>query len=275
MSGRDIFFGLFLSGIVATSSSRGWAQETLDEVPERTYSTIVDRNPFGLKPPPPPPPPEEKVEPPVETDIKLTGISSFGMTRAYFMITAKKEKTSEYYALGVDEKKDELEVLEIDESSRSVRIRKSGVETLLTFMTHGIAAPAGGGKAKAPGVVRKVGVPVRTANARKPTTNATRGNTSKTTPPRGVRTIPSRTVRTQSNSANSSIAARYGLQRGSNTRRVPTPATSNNTMSSEEQALLLELQRYTNPSLNLPPTPGIPQPIAPGGAPGLPALPGQ
>lgn len=274
MNGKRILFGLFISGVVVVSTNRGWAQGTLEESPERAYLTIVDRNPFGLRPPPAPPPPEEKVEPPVETDIKLTGISSFGVKRAYFMITAIKDKSTEYYMLGEDEKMDELEVLEINDLSRSVRIRKAGVETLMTFASHGIAAPSGGAKAspKVPGV-KRVGVPVR-PGARVTTPNA-RARTGNTTTPRGIRTIPSRTVRTQPNSANSSIAARYGLQRGTNTRRVPTPETSNNTMSSEEQVLLLELQRMTNPNLNLPPTPGIPQPPGGPGGPGLPALPGQ
>ncbi|MDA1275133.1 MAG: hypothetical protein O2960_13960 [Verrucomicrobia bacterium] len=238
---------------------------------DRAYSTIADRNPFGLKPPPPPAPaaPEVPVEPPVDTEVKLTGISTFGLKRAYFMVTAIKDKKTDYYALGVDEKKDLLEVLDIDEVARSVRIRKSGIETLMTFYTHGIAAPAGASQSPtaAPGTrvgIAVPGMPGPTAN-----TQATSGNT---TNPRGIRTIPSRTIRTHPNNVENSIAAQYGLS-GGTTTRVPTPETSDNTLSSEEQVLLMELRKITNPNQILPPTPGIPQP--PGGPGGLPALPGQ
>jgi len=240
------------------------------ESSDRAYSTIADRNPFGLKPPPPPAPAvEAPVELPVETDVKLTGISTFGLKRAYFMVTAIKDKETDYYALGVDEKKDLLEVLDIDEVARSVRIRKSGIETLMTFSTHGIAAPAGAPRAPKAAPGTRVGIRVPGMSRPTPNTQAATGNT---TTPRGIRTIPSRTVRTQPNSVGSSIASRYGLSRG-NTTRVPTPQTSNNTLSSEEQVLLMELQKITNPNQILPPTPGIPQP--PGGPFGLPSLPGQ
>ncbi len=251
------------------------AQEGLDESPERVYSTIIDRNPFGLKPPPPPPPPAEEIEPPEVKDleIKLTGITSFGVKRAYFMVTTLKDKTTDYYALGEAEKVDALEVLQIDDVNRNVRIRKSGVETLMSFVSHGIPAPAGAGPQKTtPGVPggARITVPGGVPNPAGGQPNRTVSGGS---PFQSIRSIPTRAVRGQSNSSAGSIASRYGLQQNRSSN-VPTPQTSDNQLSSEEQALLLELNKVANPNIILPPTPGIPQMGPPGGG-GLPALPGQ
>ncbi|MCF7764670.1 MAG: hypothetical protein K9N62_13450 [Verrucomicrobia bacterium] len=264
--------GVLTLGLALMAPLGAVAQESLDESPERVYSTIIDRNPFGLKPPPPPPPPAEEVAPPEvkDVEIKLTGITSFGVKRAYFMVTTLKDKATDYYALGEAEKVEELEVLQIDDVNRNVRIRKSGVETLMSFVSHGIPAPAGAAPQKTvPGVPGGARI---TVPGGVPTPAGGQDNGTAGANVRSIRSIPTRAVRGQSNSSVGSIPSRYGLQENRSTN-VPTPQTSDNQLSSEEQALLLELNKVANPNIILPPTPGIPQ-----GPPGiglLPALPGQ
>src|ERR1051326_372847 len=111
---------------------------------DRNYRVIVERNPFSIKPPPPPPTNTPVADKPKD-EILLTGITSIGLLRAYFQTQPKPaqggkpgEKTTEYYCLGVDDKKDGLEVLSIDPVTKSVRVRNSGVESTMTFASNGV-----------------------------------------------------------------------------------------------------------------------------------------
>jgi|GEM_PF-1336146 len=264
-----------LSGFLLTSDTFAAVE---DNAPRETellkdssngYRTIVDRNPFGLKPPPPPPPPQA-VAPPPKNDIKLTGITSFGVRKAYFMATESRSNKVDYYSLAVDEKRDGLEVLAIDEVAKSVKIRNGGIETLLTFATHGVTAPnapapanpaipAPGAPPGAPGGFPGIPTAGNAGNSAAPVVTpaslAARG--ASITP---MRTIPSRTPRVQSEMTaggfSAEIAQRYGLGQPASTPDRPAAPQSN--LSSEEQVLFMELQRVANPQLNLPPTPGLP-----------------
>ena len=240
------------------------------------YDTIAERNPFGLKPPPPPAPAPQPATDQAKTDLKLTGITSFGSVKAYFSATDPKSKTPEYFSLGVDEKKDGIEVLAIDDTAKNVRIRSSGVETLMTFATHGVAPPTTPPPAApSPGVPGVPGaVPGRGANVLPVTAGTAPGTPANA----GIYTLPSRTPRVQ---MDPNLATRYGLGGApvSNLSAQPAPR---NTLSSEEQAILMEVRRIANPSL--PPTPGMPTDSPPGipapvvpvpGYPRSPRLPGQ
>src|ERR1041384_6432948 len=97
---------------------------------DRDYKVIVERNPFGLKPPPPPP--TNNVAPVAPKDeILLTGITSIGMPKAYFMTKALQNKQPEFYSLGVDEQKNGLEVIDINPTAKSVRVRNGGIESVM------------------------------------------------------------------------------------------------------------------------------------------------
>ena len=105
------------------------------------YRVIVDRNPFGLKPPPPPPA-EAPPPPPPKVELYLTGISTlFKPKRAYLMAKDLK-KDNPYYSLAENEGRDGVEVLEIDEVNRKVKIKNQGNEVVLTFENNGVPPPA-------------------------------------------------------------------------------------------------------------------------------------
>lgn len=253
---------------------------------ENAYRAIIDRNPFNLKPPPPPPA-AAAPEPAKTGELKLTGITSFGRRKAFFMLSDPKggpQAQPEYYSLAVDEKRDNLEVIAIDEVAKTVRVRYDGGEMLMTFATHGVAAPAAT-TAPAPGATKPPGFPAGatpattgTANTANYTTAYNMAATPGTAPAQNtlpLGRIPSRPTRTTGATATQidpGLAARYGLQpMPSNVQ--PPPAQPNG--DTAEQVLLLELQRQSNPQMSLPPTPGLPGQTQPG-APTLPApqLPG-
>ena len=273
---------LLVSALTLASVLNVSSQESAP--PDTPYRTIVERNPFGLKPPPPPAPVVPPVVEQAKTDLKLTGITSFGSPKAYFVATDAKTKAPEYLSLGVDEKKDGIEILSIDQTASSVRIRQNGAESLMTFGTHGVAPPTtaqaavpGAGMPGAPGA--RPGMPGLPAGAAQGMPVAHGVAPSSANPFPGY-TIPSRTLRAQPGQTGMSavMADRYGLSRGQVSNLPPQPPPPQNTLSGEEQAILLEVNRTINPTL--PPTPGLPMTTdTPGmptpGNPRMPRLPGQ
>jgi hypothetical protein len=233
-----------------------------DSGDERNYRVIVDRNPFGLKPIPPPPtnaPPVEKSK----DEILLTGITSIGGLRAYFMTKAPAGKNPEYYSLGVDEKKDALEVMAIDLTEKSVRVRNAGVESIMTFAANGVKTPATPNATPgAPGATltttTRPGVP-----GASPPTPGTAGpvGAPAQSPVSRMRSVPSRTTTVSSNPM---------LPVGG----APMPTTgAANYSSPEADLLMMELQRQANPNIQFPPPPIMPGsgPAIPGSGPGIPA----
>lgn len=136
-----------------------WAIRPAGAVPanlKENYQPIVDRNPFGLRPPPPPPtnntaPPQ--IEKPA-VDIFLTGITSVGYPRwpkkVFLKTEEKNKKEPKFYELGEGQEEDGIKILSIDDVNRKVRVHTDSGETMLSFETHGIAAPPAAG---APGAV--------------------------------------------------------------------------------------------------------------------------
>ena len=252
-------FVLAVSTLLFSTSVYGVTNDSMRD--ERNYRLIVERNPFGLKPPPAPqtnaPPP-----PAARDEILLTGISSIGTLRAYFMSKAPQGKTPDYYSLGIDEKRDALEVLDINPSAMSVRVRNSGVESVMTFASNGVKAPAAPaappagapGAVQMPGNVATPGGVVRPGMIGTPpplpTPNAPgmpSGFTPGVTTPGRIRTIPSRNVRTRT-VVNPQMPVMDANQ--------PPPTPDPN--AAVQDVLMMELQKRANPDMPFPPTP-LPQ----------------
>ncbi len=233
------------------------------------YRTIIDRNPFGLKPPPPPQTNAPPATAPPKNDIKLTGFTVFGQKKAYFMATTAGKQ--EFYTLAAGEGKDGLEVVEIDDTAKSVRVRNGGVETVMTFATHGnavpnTAPPATPGQPGAnPTVTTAFNMPAAPGMPPNPANTVAGGRTA----------IPSRTLRTQTGmAADGGMVRTYGGLPGMTTMATPGQPVSNmpvitapappnpNNLSGEQQIIMLELQKIAtqkaNPRIVLPPTPGLP-----------------
>lgn len=109
------------------------------------YQAISIRNSFGLREPPPPPaPPPAEAPPPVNTGaLKLTGITSLLGKRAMFAFN--DGRTNQVSALVREGERDpfiqDLEVLEIDPLTRTVRVRFGGKEMQMDFAKDGLMPP--------------------------------------------------------------------------------------------------------------------------------------
>jgi hypothetical protein len=184
----------------------------------------------------------------------LTGITSIGDVYAYFESkpsAQSKDKQPEMYKLGVGDKKDGFEVLEIDPAAKSVRVRNAGVETVMTFASHGVKPPAAPAT-PAPGAPGAFGaahpgaapLPGATAAANPATPGAVGAASATTTASNTgrIRTIPSRTVRTPQG----------GMMPGGETAPPPAPPNPNAPL---QDALMMELQKRSNPNIPFPPTP--------------------
>ena len=154
---------------------------TLGNTGENPYKAIVDRNVFGLKPPPPPVDPNLEAaakNPPPK--ITLTGITTIlGNKRALMKTPPAAVKPGEQpreqsYILSEGQRDGDMEVVQIDEKTGSVKLVYAGTPITLTFEKDGPKAAPGG-------LPAPVGMPG--GNRPFPGTDG------------GIRTLPTRTVR--------------------------------------------------------------------------------
>jgi len=113
---------------------------------KQNYQSIIERNPFGLKPPPPPATNVVQVKDKPKVEIFLTGMTAIDFPRlpkqAYFYTREQGKKDPTYYTLNEGDGRDGIQVLDIDAQRRKVRIMMENKETLLSFETHGVQAAA-------------------------------------------------------------------------------------------------------------------------------------
>lgn len=128
--------------------------------PANPFSSLTNRNAFGIKPPPLPPEPapvQPAVPPP---NLFLTGVSVLnGLKRAYLVVTKANGKQPEYLAVDEGYDNDGLQVLGIDPRKQVVRVRNMGNEVTLNFKENGLKSVAA---APPPGVPSfQGGAPIR------------------------------------------------------------------------------------------------------------------
>jgi hypothetical protein len=239
---------------------------------DRSYGVIAERNPFNLRPAPQ----VAATTPtnlPAKTNLKLTGFTTLREKRAFFVVIDEKSKTNQPISLAIDQEVDGLKLLDVDPVFRKVRVLKDGIEKLMAFDTDGItnavavAAPAG--TPGVPGIAAGLNRPGSPVPAPTVTPGTVRpGTTSPNTSRSGLRSIPSRNMRTSTDTGNSTIYAGAGSTTDQNTRFMPiNNRGASQTLSpapqpdrdAVEQIILMEAQRALNP--NLPPTPGLPPPL--------------
>lgn len=135
---------LAVSALAAFTAIDGWA-----DVKPNPYETIVDRNPFALRPPPPPasnePPPPPTTPP---ATVEVTGMTSVSRTpKVLLEITPGPGKPVVRRILSEGEREDTVEVVSINVEKNEVVLRSSGVLTNLSLKkpsaVAAAAAPAG------------------------------------------------------------------------------------------------------------------------------------
>jgi len=194
---------------------------------DNPYVKIVDRNVFSLKAPVPPPSPESLKPPPPK--ITLTGITTIlGIKRVLMKVPMParppEPAREESLMLTEGERSGDIEVLEINEKTGTVKISNFGTVMTLSLDKDALK-PSGGGAAmpSLPGTVPTL------PGAGQPGAN-----------PRG---IPPRTLRLPGNPQAGSSQPELtpsGATVAISPRSTPVPA---NLMSPEEQAVILEANR--------------------------------
>lgn len=230
------------------------------------YQAIVDRNVFGLKPPPPPAPDPASVKPPAPK-LTLLGITTLlGKKRALLKFTGPAkpgEQAKETSLMLAEGQRDgDIEVIQVDEKVKSVTVDDFGTPTVLTMDKDSpktTSAPAPGGPP--PGAPAMPSLPSPTGG----------------TPAPPLRTIPTRSLRSQNADASASAgngmvasAPGFGMaSTGAVQPRANTPQP-NEDLSLEQQMLMIEAERERTKDLvnagKLPPLP--PTPFTPAGSPG-------
>jgi len=236
---------------------------------KENYQSIIERNPFGLKPPPEVKPPTNNVaQPTPKQKIFLTGITSVGYPRipkyAYLKTEEEGKKEANFYSLQEDQGKDGITVLQIDDKNKKVKVRTPEGERVLSFATDGIAAPVGasplpGAQPGGPGVPMPgqpggVVQPINTAAVPQPinhTYNAANGAQAGTYGANNLGTrIPSRNVRIRGGEAASPAPV---VNPVGGTPQQPQEAP----LDPAVQYLMLKAQEQHNISQGVP-TPPIP-----------------
>lgn len=130
------------------------------------YESIVERNPFALKPPPPPAPPEDpsaKTPPVPPATVELTGITSILKSKkALLEIIPGPGKPTLKQIMSEGERIESVEVVSINIEKNEVTIKNGALVTNLTFkVAKSTDKPAGvpGVPPPAPGVPGLPGLP--------------------------------------------------------------------------------------------------------------------
>ncbi len=103
------------------------------------YGEIIRRNAFNLHEPAPPKPPPE---PPPSIKVNLTGITTILSGKRAFVLVQEQGKQPESKMLKEGERDGQIEVISINESSGSVKLKVGDKETELTFEKDGIKPPS-------------------------------------------------------------------------------------------------------------------------------------
>jgi hypothetical protein len=243
-------------------SAAGVASALTPDTPANPYQLIVDRNVFGLKPPPPPPDPEAAKPPP--SKITLTGITTILGNKRALMKTppppgkpGEAAKTEQSFILAEGERGGDIEVIEIDEKSMTVKVNNAGVVESLNFEKNGAKLPATAPPQPPPGAAPGVppgGIPAPAVH-------------SMQAPGRDGLNLPTRTLRAGDQAAGGS--AGFGIPQAGAANSVNPQGFGQAVpvRSAEETALLYEANRLKNEQLRQSgvPMPPMPQHPALGG----------
>ena len=138
---------------VATALSAS-AQNEGNDGKGNPYESIVERNPFALRPPPPPAPPDTgpPAPPPPLATVELTGVTSiFSKKKALVEIVPGPGKQPMKLTLEEGEREGSVEIVSIEVDKAEVTINNAGSVTNISLkVTKGPVA--GAGVAGVPGV---------------------------------------------------------------------------------------------------------------------------
>jgi hypothetical protein len=237
LGGTAAVFGV-LSGLLLSAGSRAVIADTAGN----PYQAITERNIFGLKPPTPPVSPEDNNRVPA-SKIKLTGITTIlGRKQALLLVTVPprppQPAREDSYILTEGQRDGEIEVLNIDETAGSVKVKNHGVVQTLDFVNDGNKLPA------ASSLPQPGAPPGMAPGARPPAMpQAALGPGMRQIPPRPLRAAPSPGIGQQTASSAGASAAYGGAPNAGFMGGTTATAPQQQQITPEEQTLMFEAQR--------------------------------
>ena len=214
------------------------AKATVPDSSRNPYQGIVERNVFGLKPAPPdskplpPPPPALK--------IVLSGITTIlprplALLKVQMPARPSEPAREESYILTEGQRDGEIEVIEINAEAGSVKVRNSGIVSVLTLDKDG-AKPAATPPPASPLAV----VPTNPIGYSAPAlTPSPALSSAPGAPSTGLKAIPIRNVRMPVPTAGPADSAAAPAQ----PQPVVQPQSAAQLSPEEEQAIMAELER--------------------------------
>jgi hypothetical protein len=141
VSESRVIIGSIVAGLMLCAPARGIVADSANP-----YQGIVDRNVFGLKPPPPPATNTaviKKVDPP---KVEIAGITTIlGKKHALLNVEMPAKPPNpakrQSFILAEGEREGEIEVLEINEKTGSVKVMDFGTEMALTMDKNAAKLP--------------------------------------------------------------------------------------------------------------------------------------
>lgn len=128
---------LMLNGCLTVAAVIASGKLAFADAKVNPYESIVERNPFALKPPPPPAPPEDpsaKTPPVPPATVELTGITSILKSKkALLEIIPGPGKPTLKHIMSEGERIESVEVVSIDIEKNEVTIKNGTLMTNLTF----------------------------------------------------------------------------------------------------------------------------------------------
>jgi hypothetical protein len=134
------------TGTLALAAGLAWlatadARANQDAVLDR-FTSIPQRNAFGLKPPAPVVPVEVKAPPPAVT-VQLTGIITLLSNKKAILVVNQQGKAPESKVMAENQSEGVVEVKEINAEAGTVKLVVSGNEVELNFEKNGVKPPSG------------------------------------------------------------------------------------------------------------------------------------
>lgn len=226
------------------------------------YGSIVDRNPFGLKPPPPPDPDAGKPPPPPPAPlatVELTGITSIlSSKRALLEIVPGPGKPMLKPILAEGERIESVEVVSINVEKNEVVLKNGNTTTNLTFKVAKAGAatppPAGAvpGAIPAAAAVPQPTQPSYNQNAGGRNNVMMAGGSNPATPTAGTPGYGAGAAGANAPTLSGGTTADGGFRSIPSRKILSNPGAPQ--MSAEEQTIAIEQNRRANPNLPLPPT---------------------
>jgi len=131
------FATVWIGCLAATSAARADIQT--DHTPgTHLYRDIVRQNAFRLKPLPAAPAAPEPVTSNTPVDLKLTGIAASPGHKSAYFLWDERGRPAHYFSLAEGQKEGALEMVAIDVINETVRLRRQGIEIVLSLKTNGL-----------------------------------------------------------------------------------------------------------------------------------------